>query len=183
MIDFMIRHNQKYLDAIYKFYPKDIYPGNKEYLDSPEYAALLDLQELCLKNTERFDTLRENIAKERKVNVMERANYSHIAHFYLPEKIGYAKLESCTIIISEMLNVFSVYLKSEIRNMTTLEGIRSKEEFEMINSVTEHVTSIYPEYEPFDMDFYNTRVPGVMANPRYNDYATYYECLISDHIY
>ena len=180
----MIRHNQKYLDTIYKFYPKNIYPGNKEYLDSPEYAALLDLQELCLTDSERFDTLRKNIAKERNVNVMERnINFAHIAQFYLPEKIGYSKLETCTIIVSGMAKVFSVYIRSEITRITTLEGIRSKEEFDVINSITEYIIRIYPEYESFDMDFYNTKVPGVMANLRYNDYATYYECLLTHHIY
>lgn len=177
----MLRHNQKYLDIIYKFYKKDLDPGDNEYLYSSEYKAYLALQEQCREDTKRFDQLLEEIGKDLDVDILPRfISTSYVALFYMVEGIGFAKYKRCIIIISGMTNVFSVYLGNDNRSETTLMAIRSREELDLINRVTEHVKKIYPEYEPFDMNYYYTRVPGVHAMHRYNDYATYYECLLAD---
>ncbi|WP_130855642.1 hypothetical protein [Olivibacter jilunii] len=179
----MIRHNEKYLDTIYKYYPKDLNPGDQEYLESAEYIAFLKLKERCASNTGLFDNLCKVIAAERNVNVTERIDFSYIAQFYLPERIGYAKLDSCNVIISGMEKVFSVYLRSDLTKVTTLEGIRSKGELDLINGIIKHINRIYPDYVPFDMNFYHTRVPGIMASGRYNDLSTYFECLMVAQLY
>lgn len=179
----MIRHNEKYLDTIYKYYPKDLDPGDQEYQESAEYIAFLKLKERCASDTGLFDNLCRVIAEERKVNVAERINFSYIAQFYLLERIGYAKLDSCTFIISGMEKVYSVYLRSDLTKVTTLEGIRSQGELDLINDIIKHINRIYPDYVPFDMDFYHTRVPGIMSSGRYNDQSTYFECLLSNTIY
>jgi|GEM_PF-1472735 len=177
----MLRHNQKYLDIIYKYYSKDIHPGGEEYLYSPEYKAYLALQEQCREDTGRFDRLLEEIGKDLDVDVLPRfISTSYVAMFYMTERIGFAKYERCIIIISGMLNVFSVYLGNDNKSETTLMAIRSREELDLVNRVTGHVMKIYPEYEPFDMNYYYTRVPGIYATHRYNDYATYYERLLAD---
>lgn len=177
-------HNQKYLETIYKYFAQDINRGDEKYQQTPESKNYFRKVEENRKDTVLFDRLQENIATERNANVLVRnIDINYVAQFYLPEKIGYQKFEACVFVVSGITNLFSVYLLSDITKATTLEGIRSNEELEIINTVSTQIQLVYKDYEPFDMDFYNTRVPGVFANLRYNDYATYYECLLTDHLY
>ncbi|MFC6101515.1 hypothetical protein [Olivibacter domesticus] len=110
----MLRHNQKYLETIYKYFAQDINRGDEKYQESPESKNYFRKVEENRNNTVPFDRLQENIATERNANVLVRnIDINYVAQFYFPEKI----------------------------------------------------------------------VPGVFANLRYNDYATYYECLLTDYLY
>ncbi|MGK9127190.1 hypothetical protein M1D52_02215 [Olivibacter sp. SA151] len=180
----MLIHNEEYQKIIYRYYAVEIPRSDLNYDKTEQSKNYWEKVEQCSNDMARFDRLKEKVASVLEVNVLElKVGLSYVAEFYLPQRIGPGKLEACVFIISGITNLFSVYLRSEITRLNTLSGIQSQEERDIINQVSELIKEIYPEYEPFPMDLYHTRVPGVAANLRYNDYATYYECLLIDHIY
>jgi hypothetical protein len=180
----MLIHNEAYQKIIYGYYAVEMYRSDLKYGETEQSKNYWKKMDELRGNTGQFEKLLEKIESIQKTTVLERStDLSYVAEFYLPKPIGPLKVEACVIVISGIVELFSVYLRSDVRRTTTLSGIRSKEEFDFINHISELVKQDYPGYEPFPMDLFHTRVPGVDSSLRFNDYATYFECLMTEHVH
>jgi hypothetical protein len=180
----MLKHNKPFQEIIYRYYPVEISSSDLKYGETEQAQNRWNKIEQLRDDTAKFHKLLDKLKLQVNPTAMERAiQLSYVGEFSLPRRIGYVKLETCVFIISGIVNLFTVYLRSDFTRQNTIEGVHSQEELDIVNCVSKVIKEVYPDYEPFPMDFFHTRVPGVDASLRYNDYATYFECLMSENIY
>lgn len=182
----MLKHNEEFLDIIYKYYPKDIFPSDPLYIETPEYLARLSLQKELIGQTDKidkFNKLKDEIGKDQGALVDDRSlsggDLCYQGVFWLEQPIGMYKVNRCAFNISAIVDLYSVYMTNG--SYYTLNGLMALEEITLYKHISKFIEQSYPELSVFPMDLFHTRVPNVLSRKRYNDYATYYECLVTDH--
>lgn len=181
---------EKYLDIIYHYYPKNIYASDLNYSYTPEITRLFKLLERTRQDDQTFEELKSKFSKEFNQVLIDHSLsgvfcLSFMSDLYISNDwdINFYKL--CAFNISVVSNYYCVYLTQiNYQGANTLQtGPTTENERTFIDYVEKRILEFYPDYIPFPMENFNEKVPGVYSGGRNPlEYATYFECLVTNHI-
>jgi hypothetical protein len=180
---------QKYINTIYNYYPKDLAPTDPRYPFTIEMQNFFKLQEIAGRDNKIFEKLLATITDELKVPTMDYSlrgvfNLSYSGTFHIPESFEIINFKKCVFIISLISKYYCIYLTQihESENNTLANGPTARNEKKLIDYIAQIVQSSFPEYQTFPMKYFKEKVSGIYSAKRPFEYATFFECLITDQI-
>jgi hypothetical protein len=191
-----IKTMEEYLDLIYKYYPKDIHTSDLKYPYTPENVLQWKLIEDVLKNEKEnnyFEDMSETLAKSLNCIAHEDFSFrggisdlSRTCMLYLPNNPYHEEYPCCVINVSIIVKYYSIYFtKFTGAPINTLKrGNLSPVQKSLVdNKISRIIKTYYNGYQPFPMKYFNEPVLHVYSAKNYDEYATYFECLITDSLY
>lgn len=176
------------LNIIYYYYPQNMYPSDLKYSYTPEITRFYERQESMQKEHDIFKKLCADLEKSIGLSTLDYSfagDCCRKAFSYIPKSYGITRFDQCVVSMSGMVNLYSIYLTKYYpdANHTTLEHtLIDEDKRKLIDDIVNIVKKYYPNFEPFPMEYYAKEVPLIFALQRYNELATYYECLMTAHI-
>jgi hypothetical protein len=180
---------EEYLEIIYLHYPKNIYVSDLAYATTVENIRFWELVNVSRQNSQEFEGLSEFVGKRYNSYVMNRSlcglfDLSYKLVFAIPKNYGIENYTQCVLNIGVLAKYYSIYLTQNYdRGQNSLKiGAEKINEKEIISQLEDYIEGFYPGYKPFPMEYYHETVPRVYSSKRPLENATYFECLMTDHI-
>lgn len=179
---------EQYLDTIYRYFPQDKSPSDLDYSYTQEIKRFFELGEKLKREHGNFERLCAVLEKRLG---MRNTDYSFIGDncrtvmAAIPASYGISRFPLVVINVSGMVDYYSTYLTKQVSfsQITTLEDETLDEnEQKLVNDLANIVNEFYLNFKPFPMEYYAKEVPLIFSSKRYNELATYYECLMTTHI-
>ena len=181
---------KEYLDLIYSLFPVNIYPSD---IKSPYTKEILNQWELIDRargDESTFKEMSNTIYQE--LNCVNSMDFSLRGIFdlcrkvilFLPIDNRNEEFPYCVVNISVVAKYYCVYFtKFYGTPVHTLNRPISKHQQDMIDHhIVPIIKKYYPGYEEFPMEYFNEKVPNVYSSINFDEYATYFECLLTDDI-
>ena len=180
-----------YLDIIYELYPKDIYASDLNYPYTPENIKQWELIETSRKNNQYFEDMTTMLAKQlnceghQDFSLRGIFDLSRKAILFLPKNSHTVDYPCCVIDVSIVSNYYCIYFTkfTGVPINTLKQGSVNEAQIAFDDHISRIIKMHYPGYEPFPMEYFNEPVPYVFSAVNYDQYATYFECLITTDIF
>ena len=178
----------EHLNTIYKYFPKDIHPSDLNYINTPECKLQWELIENSRNNDHLFLEMCHHLTDKLNFKSFQDMSLQGIfdlsgkAVFYLPDtsEMGYPCCIINVIIIAPLYAVYFSAFSGGANNTLNKTPVEAKHQSLIDGSIALIINDYFPNYKPFPMDFYSEEIPGIRSAKRYNKYATYFECLLTD---
>lgn len=149
-----------------------------------------ELRENTMTNNEAFERLCSILNEKYQNTVVDYSSggifdLDYKAVFYIPKHWGIIDFTRCAVHVSVLSKYYCIYLTQSYADgpNTLISGPKTDNERKFISDVAEYIERFYPGYRPFPMECYNDTVPGVFSSKRPFEFATFFECLITDFIF
>ena len=181
---------KEYLNIIYDLYPKDIYPSDLNYPYTPENIKQWGLIEEERKSNEYFEDMVTMLAKflncenHQDCSLRGVFDLSRKAILYLPKNSKTIDYPCCVINISIVSKYYCVYFsKGTGFPINTLKQGPNETQKLFEENISRIIKTHYSGYIPFPMESFNERVPHVYSAVNHDQYATYFECLMTTDLF
>jgi|GEM_PF-1508782 len=182
---------REHLPLIYSLYPVNISPSDLNYSNTREISNFFQVAAGAEENEGIFKEMSLAIYNDLKcVNMMD---FSLRGIFDLCRKVVLAlpldaineEFPFCMVNISVIAKYYCIYFtKLRGQPVHTLNSPVSQHQQDMIeNQIVPIIKKFYPDYVEFPMQYFDEKVPGIHSSSKFNEYATYFECLVTKDIY
>lgn len=179
----------KYIELIYKYYPKNLFPSDLAYSYTPEVTRKFKLHdELISSSSNNFSKVCKDLNLLTDCCILD---YSFIGHdlswhtdFYAPDEYQCPSPNTCGLYISAVCDYYCVYFSN--RDHDIIPYLKANSPTEGQRKLSDPVQKIiklhFPNHRPIPLGWLDKEVPGVISSchsREYDDLATYFECLIT----
>ncbi len=184
------------LAVIHNYYPKNLFPGDDEYMSSPEYNRLVEICNKNIDNKKKLLLLKELQDTFHNENKIE--DCSHLAstepcfRFRIHSDTQENAYSDLVINISILTNKYIMYKILYKRVDFPRKGIEhtisftnfSEDEKISIGKIEKKIRKIFPDYETMSELLLNKKIPDISPlSGGLPGEATVFDCLFSDHIW
>jgi hypothetical protein len=184
----------EFTDIVYRYYPKDIYVSDPRYPSTPENVRQWNLIEDARKNKED-NTHYENMITELNhyLNCSSYEDFSLRGAFdlcrksvlHLPKNLHHIDYPYCVICISIVTKFYYIYFtKFAGTPINTLHNdpITEIQRSLINNLISRIIKNHYKDYQIFPNELIDEHVPNIYSSKNYDQFATYFECLMTDDV-
>jgi hypothetical protein len=185
----------EYLETIYQYYPKGIDTSDLKYPHSPENLrqwALIEDERRNEKSSQHFGNMAEVLVKYLNCSAYEDFSLRGVfdlcrkAVLYLPNNFYNEEFPCCVVNVSVVSNFYSIYFTKFASipiNTLQTDEITDSQKSLIDHFISPIIKTFFNGYKQFPMEYFNEQVPGIYSSKNYGQYATYFECLLTDDVF
>jgi len=181
---------EEYLNIIYEYYPRDVFVSDLAYSDTPERTRFFELLEKLKASNQTFKEMCKSLSDGLKTSTLDYSfagqDPCSTAIFHIPSIYHVARFQQCVVNISGLVKYYCIYMTNPSpRDNTFAKKIEDEDQLAFLRNVNSYIEEYYPDYKPFPEDWINKNVEHVYSLSvlkDYDNYATYFECLMSSNI-
>ncbi|WP_295653493.1 hypothetical protein [uncultured Mucilaginibacter sp.] len=180
---------EEYFKLVYNYYPKNLFVSDLGYPYTEEMARYFKLESRAKENNGSFKKTIESLSLEFNCLVMDNSfcgafDLSYRAIFYIPKNLNITRFTRCVINIGVLAKYYCVYLTQAYANgkNTFYDRTVNENEQGFVNKVSLIIQENFPDYRPFPIEKSNVKIPNIYSAKRPGEFATLFECLMTDYI-